>query len=80
MERPRCGTCPHMVKVTLGNEGDYQCRRWPPDSHFSRGVFIRSWPSVYPWFEEGCGEHPDFPAYAASLRVQAETPSDGGPK
>jgi hypothetical protein len=74
MDRPTCKTCPYYVSSgEVGGEG--QCQRHPPrfisceyegaeDEPANTGY----WPLVT---ETGfCGEHPDFPAYLASLRPE----------
>lgn len=66
MERPICATCVHFRE--FGNDpGEGQCKRLPPAVILDvNGVALSVWPEVSDY--QGCGEHPDFPAYIASLR------------
>jgi hypothetical protein len=86
MKRPICGNCPYWNGFTQFmrgrfGEGDFEgCRRSPPvlpgsdylawdkesggPGHAFDGVF----PSTRA--VDFCGEHPDFPAYIASLKAQ----------
>lgn len=74
MDRPTCRTCPFWDCDQRGEPTDEtdarQCRRLPPqinqewaDTHGGNVA----WPTTFTY--DWCGEHPDFPAYLASLRV-----------
>jgi len=69
MERPTCETCPYWrdlrnPKNELDESGE--CRRYPPTPNKQ----VSLWPLTYDlhW----CGEHPDFPAYIASLKSKID--------
>lgn len=78
MERPSCRTCVHWNDT---GERESECMRMPPT------VFVIPFPrddgtyteSVFPMVSAGmgCGEHPDFPAYLASLAFDS-VPEKGG--
>lgn len=77
MEHPTCETCSYFVDHGV----DGTCHRAAPqpvqdlDQFSSVGMIDRKiiWPVVdhLDW----CGEHPDFPAYIASLKLQKEAVS-----
>ena len=78
MERPTCGSCPYWRTDRPDNsmiEGD--CRRNPPqfaacDRQYRdmRETAWDEWCGTWPGCDSNdfCGEHPDFPAYIASLK------------
>lgn len=82
MERPACKTCPYWIlrdehdgeeKKTPGLIGCEislkQYRRLYPDDE--DGGTCQRFPRYEEnkWPEDWCGEHPDFPAYIASLKA-----------
>lgn len=84
-ERPKCLTCPHWELMELKKAGppsEYSkgmCLRYPPQltaaMHQSEAEEsaqdIDLWSQ--PWLQgyNSCGEHPDFPAWAASRRLDS---------
>lgn len=74
MERPTCGTCPYFDEY----EHSSYCRRHPPatlyigDDDERMPCFSTTWPAVVA--NNFCGEHPEFPAYIASLKTQDDDP------
>ncbi len=76
MDRPTCVTCPYWDTDAYDDEDEPEqlgkrglCRRLPPRVI---GNDSTCHPDSY-WFE-WCGEHPDFPAYLASLKQPATFP------
>ncbi len=73
MDRPRCETCAYW------DAGE--CKRFPPVINMD-GKFTYHWPETAD--VEWCGEHPDFPAYIASLKSappeQTMCPECGAPE
>lgn len=75
MERPTCKTCPYWQYC--GGETDLGYRYGWCHRHAPRPVIIdEEWDKEpeWPWVpdHEWCGEHPDFPAYLASLRSPSQ--------
>ncbi len=68
MNRPTCKTCPYFDRGF--------CQRNPPQvTTTETGPFYSRWPEVTE--DDFCGEHPQFPAYLASLspcESEAEKP------
>ena len=68
MERPKCETCPYWVGDPEEPMGE--CRIHYPEipsgspSYLVEGLGY--WPETSR--KAGCGDHPDFPAYLASLK------------
>jgi hypothetical protein len=75
MDRPTCGTCPFWNDIsTIEDEDIGECKRCSPrlatlDSQLNEDEMARQglWPITE--FDEWCGEHPDFPAYAAGFAI-----------
>ena len=70
MDRPTCRTCPYWeIYLASDPQRGGVCERRPPVivpiSDIEEG-----WKTVWPetGAQEGCGEHPDFPAFIASMR------------
>jgi hypothetical protein len=76
MERPTCNTCPYFDKIPESDEG--QCRRRAPAPQVSDQDFAPFWPKTD--FEDWCGEHPDFPAYIASLKTEPHGMTPASPE
>jgi len=69
MDRPTCETCAYFQAYVDGGEGE--CRRHAPRS--LNEVDNRDDHAVI-HLPHWCGEHPDFPAYLASLKQPAGFP------
>ncbi len=72
MERPTCKTCPYFYSSE--DEVSGSCMRYPPvliepPIHFNDHAW--DWPVIES--NDFCGEHPDFPAYIASLKTSPTT-------
>lgn len=69
---PNYGPC-CITENGIGSHDQTICRRYPPIRMEDPGL---NPPSFFAWPEveeyEGCGEHPDFPAYLASLKSDSE--------
>lgn len=75
-ERPRCESCPHWNGPD--SVGDGTCKRIPPafvgtpndETHMTKAAW---WQQPITGFDDGCSEHPDFPAWLREwLRARAE--------
>jgi hypothetical protein len=84
MERPTCETCVYWNEINqLKYEGEckrhsprpvsitYQQGAIEPDFH---NCALSCWPITMD--DDWCGDHPDFPAYLASLRTAASNSAD----
>jgi hypothetical protein len=72
MDRPTCSECPFWepFRTPAG-----LCHRYPPNMvphDLTSKVRIAEFPEMQP--SEWCGEHPDFPAYIASLKASRPSP------
>ncbi len=76
MERPTCKTCPHFRD--FGTDGTCHKSAPPPVQDFgqfdspSRQGRRTIWAVVER--DNGCGDHPEFPAYIASLKPRPGVP------
>ncbi len=79
MERPTCKTCVFFYDDESEERGE--CHRYPPKVAQTKeqqkeselagcGIFESWFPDVHN--SEWCGEHPEFPAYLASERDNAD--------
>lgn len=66
MDRPTCKTCPYFDSYENGTD-EGECRIGRPIIGEVDDKPFGVWPPTYEF--EFCGEHPDFPAYIASLKV-----------
>lgn len=77
MDRPTCETCPFFRRLHCDEDQgvDGSCHRYPPKAFgrivFEEGEYELAGYQPYVSDRDWCGEHPDFPAYIASLRAAA---------
>lgn len=77
MERPTCKTCPHWDAEHDEDEEPTEgiCRRFPPvlicpqpAEKADKSWCADAWEQPFTAYCMSCSEHPDFPAYIASLK------------